>query len=148
MIRRRNWKVPDLYVGNSSSIYWYTCGLNWRAFLAWTLGIWPSFRKLTLPLPVQFPLTNSFPAGFVVAISGIDLSPGWLKCFQAAWFIGFLGGGLVYFVVCLISPPPGRPYVRELFGNEYVEGVETDGSGEAMPSDVEKRGLESNFKAL
>lgn len=46
IIRRRNWKVPDLYVGNSSSIYWFVGGLHWRAFVGWTLGIWPSFRKL------------------------------------------------------------------------------------------------------
>lgn len=45
IIRKRNWKIPDLYVGNSSGIYWYTMGMNWRAFLAWTMGIWPSFRE-------------------------------------------------------------------------------------------------------
>jgi NCS1 family nucleobase:cation symporter-1 len=46
LVRKRNWKVPDLYVGNSEGIYWYTAGLNWRAFFAWTMGVWPSFRKL------------------------------------------------------------------------------------------------------
>lgn len=54
------------------------------------------------------------------------MKPVWLKLFQAAFFIGFGGGGLCYYVVCLISPPPGRPYAKELFGNEHetvIEGV-------------------------
>lgn len=131
IIRRRNWKVPDLYVGNSSSIYWFTWGLHWRAFLAWTLGIWPSFP------------------GFVVAIGGAKLAPGWLKCFQAAWFIGFLGGGLVYLVACLVSPPPGKPYVREAFGNEgheVINGV-SDSSSET-PHDVEKSVVNPSLKSM
>lgn len=45
VIRRLRWSVPDFYIGNKNSIYWYTAGLNWRAFLAWTLVVWPSFRK-------------------------------------------------------------------------------------------------------
>lgn len=27
-------KVPDLFVGNKNSIYWYTYGVNWRAVVA------------------------------------------------------------------------------------------------------------------
>jgi nucleobase:cation symporter-1, NCS1 family len=144
-VRRRNWKVPDLYVGNSSSIYWFAFGLNWRAFLGWTLGIWPSFRKPTFTYSRLY--ANTSKAGFVQAISGRKLAPGWLKCFQAAWFIGFLGGGLVYYVICLISPPPGRPYVRELFGNEHNEVI--DGMADSGPdtaSDPEKSRVAASSK--
>jgi len=91
--------------------------------------------------------TNDRKAGFVQAISGKVLAPGWLKCFQAAWFIGFLGGGLVYYAICLISPPPGRPYVRELFGNEHsqvIDGVAD--SGTDMASDPEKSRIASSLK--
>lgn len=123
LIRRRNWKVPDLYVGDRSSIYWYRFGLNWRAFTAWTLAVFPSFP------------------GFVVACGGATLAPYWLRIFQAAWFVGFLGGGSVYLIVCLISPPPGKPYITEYFGNEGHGGANVidgrDGSGYATP-DVEK----------
>ncbi|KAE9364699.1 hypothetical protein N431DRAFT_550142 [Stipitochalara longipes BDJ] len=123
--------VPDLYIGNSTSIYWFTFGLNWRAFLGWTLGIWPSFP------------------GFVQAISRKILAPGWLKCFQAAWFIGFLGGGLVYYLICLISPPPGRPYARERFGNEHnqvIDGV--DERGGDIANDPEKSRVASSLKDI
>lgn len=71
-----------------------------------------------------------------MAISGKKLATAWLDCFQAAWFIGFLGGGLVYLTVCLISPPPGRPYVREAFGNEghdIINGVASESDLESPP---------------
>ncbi|KAI1323632.1 permease for cytosine/purines, uracil, thiamine, allantoin-domain-containing protein [Xylariaceae sp. FL0255] len=46
IVRRGNWKVPDLYIGNSDSIYWYAGGFNWRAFATWILIVGPSLRKL------------------------------------------------------------------------------------------------------
>ncbi|KAH6677713.1 permease for cytosine/purines, uracil, thiamine, allantoin-domain-containing protein [Halenospora varia] len=132
LVRRRKWKVPDLYVGNSSSIYWFNWGLHWRAFLAWTLGIWPSFP------------------GFIVAIGGWKTTNGsWLKLFQAAWFIGFLGGGLVYYAVCLITPPVGRPYFKEYFGNEHhevIDGFPESNSGVDTPQDVEKETAVTSLK--
>lgn len=35
----------DMYRGNKSSAYWYTAGINWRAIVAWIMGIWPLLRK-------------------------------------------------------------------------------------------------------
>jgi NCS1 family nucleobase:cation symporter-1 len=94
-------------------------------------------------------LTKKSSAGFVVAIGGAKLAPGWLKCFQAAWFIGFLGGGLVYLVITLISPPPGKPYLREPFGNEgnhdVIQGV-SDSASE-VPADVEKSAINPWLKS-
>lgn len=49
LVRKLKWKVPDLYKGKEDNIYWYTAGLNWRAFAAWTVTIWASFRKSSLP---------------------------------------------------------------------------------------------------
>lgn len=34
VINKQKIKVDDLFVGDSSSIYWYTCGLDWRAAVA------------------------------------------------------------------------------------------------------------------
>ncbi|KAH6682691.1 allantoin permease [Halenospora varia] len=39
-----NWstiKVADLYTTGSQSIYWYNCGVNWRAVVAWIVGVAP-----------------------------------------------------------------------------------------------------------
>jgi len=48
LVRRRKYKVPDLYVGNKTSIYWYQFGFHWRSFLTWFLLIWMSLRKSTV----------------------------------------------------------------------------------------------------
>ncbi|KAF2808490.1 uncharacterized protein BDZ99DRAFT_489152 [Mytilinidion resinicola] len=106
IIRKLNWKVPDLYVGNKSSIYWFTGGLNWRAFLAWTLAIWASFP------------------GFIHATAGTEVALGWTRTFQVTWIVGFMGGGAMYWLICTISPPPGAPYVTDCMDeNITVEGV-------------------------
>jgi nucleobase:cation symporter-1, NCS1 family len=34
VVNQRKIKVPDLFVGNENSIYWYTYGVNWRAIIA------------------------------------------------------------------------------------------------------------------
>lgn len=56
--------------------------------------------------------------------------------FQTAWFIGFLGGGLVYFLITWQFPPPGKPYVMELFGNED-EGMVVDSEQASSEENVE-----------
>lgn len=45
LIRQRKLKVNDLYCGDSSSIYWYNAGFNWRAPVAFFMGVWPMLRK-------------------------------------------------------------------------------------------------------
>ncbi|XRM38705.1 hypothetical protein ABZX51_002102 [Aspergillus tubingensis] len=41
-VHQRKIKVPDLFVGDARSIYWYTYGVNWRAIVAWICGTVPS----------------------------------------------------------------------------------------------------------
>jgi NCS1 family nucleobase:cation symporter-1 len=45
VIRKAKLKVNDLYTGNSSSIYWFNKGVNWRAIVAFLAGVWPLLRK-------------------------------------------------------------------------------------------------------
>ena len=45
VIRKRMWKIPDLFVGNNNSIYWYWHGANPRACIVYIVTIIPSFRK-------------------------------------------------------------------------------------------------------
>lgn len=44
IVRRRMYKVPDLYIGGKESIYWFQWGFHWRSFLTWLLIIWMSLR--------------------------------------------------------------------------------------------------------
>ena len=46
VVRCRKLKLQDLYIGNSSSIYWYSHGFNWRGPVVFVLGMWPFLRKL------------------------------------------------------------------------------------------------------
>ncbi|KAF2001592.1 hypothetical protein P154DRAFT_489970 [Amniculicola lignicola CBS 123094] len=121
MIRKQKWNVPDLYIGDSSSIYWYTAGINWRAMLTWILTIWPSFP------------------GFISGTAGIVVAKGWTRTFQVSWIVGFLGGGLVYYLLCLISPPPGKPYedVNWHGQQEAIDGVDVENSAPVSATDHE-----------
>ena len=105
-----NWKVPDLFHGKEDNIYWFTAGLNWRAFAAWTVVIWPSFP------------------GFVAAVTAQNFGVGWTRVFQVTWIVGFCGGGFVYYVICFFAPPPGGPvYVKELMDSHESTPAETEG---------------------
>ena len=47
IVRRRIWKVPDLF--SEDGIYWYTKGVNWRSATAFFVSIAPSMRMSTAP---------------------------------------------------------------------------------------------------
>ncbi|RDW75665.1 hypothetical protein BP5796_06486 [Coleophoma crateriformis] len=112
IVRRLKWRVPDLYIGNKSSIYWYTCGLNWRAFLAWVLVVWVSFP------------------GFLWAVGGApNVALAWQRIFQVTWFVGFLGGSLIYSTICFFNSPPGGKMSLERhapfpYETDFIEGGE------------------------
>ena len=44
LFRKQKLRIDDLYIGNDDSAYWYFKGFNWRAFTAWTMGLWPLLR--------------------------------------------------------------------------------------------------------
>ncbi|RDW78166.1 uracil permease-1 [Coleophoma crateriformis] len=88
VVRKKNWKVPDLYVGNTSSIYWFHYGFHWRAFVVWLGLIW-----LSLP-------------GFVSAITGNPTALAWKRIFQITYFVGWLGGMILYAALCYVFPVP------------------------------------------
>lgn len=48
LVRRGQYHIGDMYMGNSRSAYWYNHGFNWRCFLAWVLGMAPLLRKCFL----------------------------------------------------------------------------------------------------
>lgn len=129
-VRKRNWRVPDLYIGDSRSIYWYTYGWNWRGIAAWVLTIWPSFP------------------GFISGTSGMKVSKHWTRAFQVSWIIGFLGGALVYYLITLISPPPGAPFESVEFdgADERLEGVELGGDKNTDASSADAVTVEAGTK--
>lgn len=45
VVRKQKYKVPDMYVGSTESIYWYQYGFHSKAFITWLSIIWMSLRK-------------------------------------------------------------------------------------------------------
>lgn len=48
-IRKRAWKVPDLYQGGPEYIYWYFHGINLRSWFVYIVTVIPSLRKYSSP---------------------------------------------------------------------------------------------------
>jgi NCS1 family nucleobase:cation symporter-1 len=87
LIRKQKWNIPDLYT--QGGIYWFTGGINWDAFIAYFLGMWPAL------------------SGFVNAVSGIEVPVTWLRFYQISFLFGYAVSASLYFVFCKLSPPPG-----------------------------------------
>jgi nucleobase:cation symporter-1, NCS1 family len=58
LVRKGQLHQGDMYLGNSSSAYWYIAGFNWRAIVAWSMGIWPLLRRFINVYPNTGPLTH------------------------------------------------------------------------------------------
>ncbi|RFU32336.1 hypothetical protein B7463_g3976, partial [Scytalidium lignicola] len=108
IVRHGKWRVPDLYIGNSSSIYWYTFGFHWRGFLTWVGLIW-----LSLP-------------GFVATISGKDFGLVWKRIFQITFFVGLIGGFLLYTMLCYAFPVPHAGEYEEYNWETDVEVIDSE----------------------
>ncbi|KAK4549656.1 hypothetical protein LTR36_004957 [Oleoguttula mirabilis] len=89
VVRRRLYKLSDLYHNGPESIYHYSHGINWRAAIAWAMGVW-----LTLP-------------GFARRVQGGDPLPGWSNMYYMSWPLGTLVSMLVYYVAHAVKPMPG-----------------------------------------
>ncbi|KAI5306750.1 hypothetical protein KEM56_007306 [Ascosphaera pollenicola] len=79
IVNRQKLKIDDLFVGNRSSIYWFTGGCNWRAFIAWAMGTWPS-------LP-----------GFVASVNeDVTVAVGWTHLYQICFLTAVAISSTVY----------------------------------------------------
>ncbi|KAF2732241.1 hypothetical protein EJ04DRAFT_536137 [Polyplosphaeria fusca] len=87
IVRRQKWNIPQLY--EPHGIYWFTGGVNWRAMVAYFMGMWPA-------LP-----------GFVGAVSTEKVDIVWRRFYQISFFFGFLVSALLFYIFNRISPPPG-----------------------------------------
>lgn len=87
IVRKTKWDVPSLYT--AEGIYWFWHGLNWRAFVAYMLG-------MTWSLP-----------GFIQAMGGPVSGQAWYRVYQLAFFISYIGSGSVFWLLNRLVPPPG-----------------------------------------
>ncbi|PWW73301.1 hypothetical protein C7212DRAFT_332190 [Tuber magnatum] len=92
LIRKRKLDIRELY--KEHGIYWYTYGVNWRAFASFLLGFLP-----TLP-------------GFAHSIEKkLDVGGAW-KIYTFAWLFGFSVAVLSYYTICTYISPPTESLVE------------------------------------
>lgn len=114
IIRRTKWNIPDLY--QPHGIYWFAGGWNWRAMVAYTMGMWPALPGFI---------------GEVSGPSGIHVDIVWRRFYQVSFFFGFLTSGILFYVFNKVAPPPGLGVQVDfdIDGTHVVDGVEVDRRG-------------------
>ncbi|RBA11182.1 hypothetical protein FPRO05_04355 [Fusarium proliferatum] len=87
LVAKAKVNVDDLFVGNRDSIYWYNFGINWRAFVAWIVGVAP-----TMP-------------GFIAAVNpNAKVSDGAKNLYQLNYLFGFIVSAAVYYGLHMVVP--------------------------------------------
>lgn len=91
IIRKGNVHIPSVFIGGPKSIYWYWHGFNLRAYAAWIIGV-------------------------ALVVHGVanSLNPGTLgqastNIYNMGIILSSLAGGLSYYLICLVFPPPIMP---------------------------------------
>jgi NCS1 family nucleobase:cation symporter-1 len=96
VVRRRKFKLTDLYNPSPSSIYWYNYGFNWRSLVSWICGMAPA-------LP-----------GFANAVNpSISVSTAAQNLFALAYIEGFAISFVVHGVINWFWPPVGLGEIDE-----------------------------------
>ncbi|KAG1877111.1 permease for cytosine/purines, uracil, thiamine, allantoin-domain-containing protein [Suillus tomentosus] len=108
-------KLEDCYIGDKRSIYWYHNGVNWRAPLAWVLGVFPAMP------------------GFIMTTRDATAWNVWVRIFHIAFFVGLLISFVAFSVICCVSPP-GNVGIGALYHEENSFEVE----GELETEEKEK----------
>ncbi|KAL3429859.1 permease for cytosine/purines, uracil, thiamine, allantoin-domain-containing protein [Aspergillus tetrazonus] len=118
IVRRHRLKLSDLYIGSPSSIYWFSHGVNWRALVAFTAGMWPLLPGLAANV-------NSWTE---------DKWTGWLRLYNLTFIVGLAISLLVFWVLNVLFPVPGT----DLDGPFVLQGVDggCDGCERSIPSEA------------
>lgn len=116
-VRKGHLILSDLYSGKRTSAYRYNViGVNWRAYVAYILGIVPNVT------------------GFAGA-TGRTVPIGATRVYDLSFFVGFLTSFLIYYVLCFFWPVSGLPtptaYKEKGWYEAYQDVDDFDASKEA-----------------
>ncbi|KAI3613946.1 hypothetical protein CBS9595_004123 [Malassezia furfur] len=135
LIRRGHYNVADLYTLDKKGWYWYTWGINWRAYLAYFVGF-----GINAP-------------GFISTVNNsVHVSDGWIHVFDLAWITGTFSSALVYIICCLVSPPQGmNRHFKEIdesdftheFAGAYNYGTQGETYEDMLDDNTHRSGKES-----
>lgn len=124
IIRRAKLKLSDLYTSDPAGIYWFERGVNWRAIVAFLMGVWPLLRKSPkspLLASTCFVDRISHAAGLIETVNAVGdpTSGGWARLYHLTFLVGLAIGASVFWVLNYFFPPPGlgmeTPFMVEEF---------------------------------
>lgn len=118
IIKKKKLDIHAMYKDGPNGIYWYSKGVNFRAWAAFCIAVGPAMP------------------GFAKSIEpGLDVGGGW-KPYTFAWIYGFTTACLVYYGINRVWPqsvslveeavlPPQRGEVEVIDGqsNDSKEGI-------------------------
>ncbi|KAF8063953.1 NCS1 nucleoside transporter family [Lyophyllum atratum] len=113
VLRRRRVKLSHFFIPNESSDYWFWHGVNWRAPVAWLLGVWWSMP------------------GFAASITpaSVKVQTNWVHIYYLSWPLAFCISGISWLTLNKLWPPPGVGEVdeKDVFGTfGRAEGTGTE----------------------
>jgi NCS1 family nucleobase:cation symporter-1 len=130
-------KYDTLALYQPHGIYWYTGGVNWRAVVAFLVGVVPN-------LP-----------GFIHSITpSIEVGVG-ERPYTFGWLLGFVATSLVYVVLSKWVAPPRETFIEravlpdDVYDERIVEGEEVSvGSGSGEDARTEKTGWKARLERI
>ncbi|KAI1484960.1 NCS1 nucleoside transporter family protein [Biscogniauxia mediterranea] len=124
------WKVnvDDLYRADTSSVYWFTYGVNWRAPIAWLVGAVPCMP------------------GFVAAVdTSVSVPDGLTELYYLSYIYSFLAAAAAYYALHKIFPDkaldrfiqtaPPSTILRAIYQEKWDDSFEGTSSGNSSGSD-------------
>ena len=103
VVRKRVWKIPDLFKEGSDYIYWYWHGINPRSAVVFFVSIVPSLPGMAYEI-----MGKNKPA---------------VKVYQLTYIVGFTLSFVLHIAINKIWPPRGLG-IGEEFEGDVIEGVE------------------------
>ncbi|VVT56720.1 uncharacterized protein SAPINGB_P005232 [Magnusiomyces paraingens] len=144
-VKKCNIKLSDLYYPRTSdnsgrSIYWYSHGINWRAYFAWVIGFLPGISGAA---SLNTNLTSKLPRQIV-------------RLFSVSFIIGYFVAFFAHWGISKVFPPSGigEHDALDVFGTFTEEearalGVQPLPSAESEPDTVLQTVVADNeFKSL
>jgi NCS1 family nucleobase:cation symporter-1 len=116
-VRKGYLEIEELYSGSKQGVYYFTLGVNWRAYVAYIAGI----------------LINV--VGFAGAM-GANVPTAAQNMYHLNFYLGFIVSSFIYYGLCKLSPVPA---CGQKWPSEVVDDNENNITLEAVTVDSEEK---------
>lgn len=139
LVAKSKMKIEDLYRGDKSSIYWYSCGINWRApvtvcCLSLVYPLWSRPTIMLIRIAGQW-VIGCAPCipGFAAAVNTtLKVSDGAVELYYINYLYGYLSSVAIYYVLHLVFPAQSldafvrEPTTAKQLQRFYTEQLDSD----------------------